>query len=178
MSITEDKPQDYESLLAQITHPKKRAFLENYPKFCVTVETAKAIGEGEWSIYHWKREDEVFNQAFTALKKVIDHTRLQKYEAELDKRVLGTPSKQSDILLMFGLKAFNPDKYREKPPMMAQIAGNVVIKMDIPPYRDEIESKEKPLALQEGKANERSVTTGTDKITSEALQGEEGVTDH
>ena len=147
--MTEDV--SYESLLAQITHPKKRAFLENYPTFCVTTQTAKAIGINEWVIYAWKREDGVFNQAFTELKKGIDHTRLQRYEAELDRRVLETPSKQSDILLMFGLKAFNPDKYREKPPMLTQIAGNITIKMDIPPYRDELPQAGAVLALPEAK---------------------------
>lgn len=138
MSMMENntEEQEYEELLAQITHEKKRAFLENYPKFCITKHTCEAIGIDESSIYIWRKKDEIFNNAFGELKKRIDNTRLQKYEAELDKRVLETPSKQSDILLMFGLKALHPDKYREKPATMTQLTGNITIKMDIPEYKE------------------------------------------
>lgn len=145
---TEDT--EYETLLSQITHEKKRAFLENYPTFCVTTQTAKSIGVDDRTVRRWVAGDDVFMSALSALKKEIDNTRLQRYEAELDRRVLETPSKQSDILLMFGLKAFNPDKYREKPITETRISGNVVIKMDIPPYRDELPPAESKLRLASG----------------------------
>jgi len=129
--------KSYEELLKLVTHPKKRLFLEQYPNFRVSALTCQAVGVAGSTIRSWYK-DEVFHSAFISLKKEIDADRLEKYERELDKRILDVPSKQSDILLMFGLKAGHPDKYREKPltPMMI---GNVTIKMDMPeelPYVD------------------------------------------
>ncbi len=79
----------------------------------------------------------MFSKQCNALKKEIDKTRLDRYEAELDKRVLTTPSKQSDILLMFGLKALKPDVYREKitGPL---IGGDIKIIMAIPGYDEKL----------------------------------------
>lgn len=142
-----------EELIAKITHPKQLAFLENLPKFnAIVKDTADATGISDYTPYLWLKVNKDFALAYLAVKKKIDDERLQRYEAELDKRVLQNPSKMSDVLLMFGLKAFSPNKYRERPVIDAQIVGDIVFKMDLPPYIDEVEGiKFKPKQLKEGK---------------------------
>ena len=132
----------YEQLLARVTHPKHRAFLENYPKFRITKTTAEAVGIGETTIYDWFLKCRPLREAFEALKKRIDAHRLQIYEAELDKRALEGTSKQSDILLMFALKAEAPDKYREKVNTIP-FTGNIKVELSVPrPQLMTIENKQ------------------------------------
>lgn len=123
-----------------ITHPKKLAFLENYKKFKRIHDTAKAIGVGVSTVYQWLQEDDVLSDKAEVIKKEIDAERLELYEAELDKRAL-TGSKQSDILLMFGLKALNRDKYEGKQAQAFQ--GTIIIQspMPKPDYVEGIEPK-------------------------------------
>ena len=135
----EKEPQEptYEELLAKITHPKQRAFLENYPTFMITKDTAEAIGVHEFTPYDWQTNDENYLLAFLALKKNIDNTRLQKYEKELEKRALGGESKHSDILLMFGLKAESPDKYRDKMTAIP-FTGSIKVELSVPRPGDQV----------------------------------------
>lgn len=150
-TITKDKEEEYESLLSQITHEKKRQFLEQWPIYCVNTDTTKAIGISKDVIYQWTAKDEIFNKAFKLLKKRVDNIRLQRYEAELDKRVLDTPSKQSDILLMFGLKAMHPDKYREKAVSETKLTGNITVKMALPrPGETPLIEVEEPIEITDG----------------------------
>ncbi len=113
------------------TTEKKQAFLDNYKEFGYITNTCRAIGVSYSRYYEWM-SDESFSSASSAIKKEIDNDRLDRYEAELDKRVLTAPSKQSDILLMFGLKALKPDVYREK--VTPLIGGDIKIIMAIPGY--------------------------------------------
>lgn len=146
------------SCIEDIKHPKKRLFLEKYPLFLTNVKTAEAIGVSEWTIDKWQQSDETFVTVFTSLKKKIDERRLQAYEAELDKRVLVNPSKQSDILLMFGLKAFNPNKYREK--SETKFSGEIVVRSAIPRPESWVQIQvEKPKQIPE--KTEPSVTEPT-----------------
>ena len=139
-----DPEPTYEELLAKINHPKQRAFLENYPKFKVYKHTAEAIGSAEMTFWHWTERCKDFKEALEALKKRVNQERLQLYEAELDKRALGGVSKQSDILLMFALKAEDPDKYREKVNAIP-VSGNIVVELAVPQGPEpkiEVETKE------------------------------------
>jgi len=113
---------------------KKQAFLENYPKIKGIVATCDAIGIDPKTYYNWLNADKLFFQKVQRVKKEVDDRRLQLYEAELDKRVM-FGSKQSDILLMFGLKALNPEKYRERPPE-TKLIGDITVKLAVPPYTD------------------------------------------
>lgn len=115
---------------SEITHPKKRAFLENYPKFQKVFETAKAVGVGESTVYAWQKEDELFQEQVESIKKKLDARRLELYEEELDKRALHG-SKNSDILLMFGLKSLNRDKYEGKG-IQQTFQGNIIVQSPIP----------------------------------------------
>ena len=121
----------------EIVHPKKIAFLENYPKFIGVVATCEAIDISPVTYWRWCNADEVFSKHCNDIKKEIGQRRLEKYEAELEKRALGGESKQSDILLMFGLKAEDPSKYREKQ-SIPMIMGDITIKMAIPAYDEKL----------------------------------------
>lgn len=129
--------------MSEITHPKKQAFLDNYPKVKRIIETCRATSIGTTKFYDWLRDDDVFKEAWETLKKEVDQQRLEQYEDELDKRALGGASKQSDILLMFGLKAFDPGKYREKPPE-TRLVGDIVVKLAVPAYTDTPILQEEP----------------------------------
>jgi hypothetical protein len=140
--------KSYEELLKEITHPKQRKFLELYPKYMVSSQVCEAMGIGESTPRSWYK-DGVFNNAFITLKKEIEAKRLELYEKELDKRVLESPSKQSDILLMFGLKAAHPTKYRDQ--VSQPLIGNVTIKMDIPrPWAEIVDVQPKELEDAKG----------------------------
>ena len=135
----------------ETTKRKKQAFLDNYPNFLRATKTAIAIGIDESCHYRWLEADEVYKQAFQSLKKEVDSDRLDRYEKELDKRALGGESKQSDILLMFGLKALDPSKYREKQ-TVPMIMGDITIKMAIPAYDEKLRLTEGNII--EGEAKE------------------------
>jgi len=133
-----------EELISRVDNGRKRAFLETFPIFETTRDTAKALGFTDWAVLKWQQSDGVFLQAFSALKKFIDARRLDDYEQELKRRALEGTSKHSDILLMFALKALNPDVYRDKPTLTAQLTGDITVKLAVPSYDDvpvAIESK-------------------------------------
>ena len=122
----------------KITHPKKLAFLQNYPKFKSITDTAKAVGIGRQTVYLWLEADKVFKDKLYSLKKEIDDELLERVEVEIEGRALGTkPSKMGDVLLMFLAKGLAPDKYRERPVIDKAIIGDVIVKLATPPYLDE-----------------------------------------
>ena len=162
-NITEE--QTVEQLIASITHPKKRAFLENYYKFINTKQTTMAIGVCETTPYDWFKTDKVFNEAYLRVKKRIDTDRLEEVEAEIHKRALEGLSKQSDILLIFEAKSLDPNKYREKP-VMIPISGDIIVRHMIP-RPPGVEVKQIKEGGRDGYREEESVTEGEDK----ALQG-------
>jgi len=160
MNNTEDIKE-----LKDIKHPKKRLFLETYPKLLRTVKTAEAIGVNESTVYRWLEADKLFQQALQALKKRIDTDRLEEVEAEIHKRALEGLSKQSDILLIFEAKSLDPGKYREKPAMIP-ISGDIIVRHMIP-RPPGVEVKQIKEGGRDGYREEESVTEGEDK----ALQG-------
>lgn len=137
------------------TAEKKQAFLDNYEKFNGVIATCEAIDISPVTYWRWCKADEVFSSECNALKKEIDKSRLDRYEAELDNRALGGESKQSDILLMFGLKALKPNVYREKV-ADTRLIGDITIKMAIPGY-------DESLRLTDGKVIEGEVINATEQ---------------
>ena len=125
-----------EEVFAQITHPKKRRFLEHYPRFKRINKTSKAIGIERRTFYNWEATDDVFKRAFRLVKDILDRELLEKVEAELEKRALKGVSKMSDVLLMFMAKALRPEVYREKAPD-TRLTGEVTIKLALPGRRYE-----------------------------------------
>lgn len=115
----------------KITHPKKLAFLENYPRFKKIVETCRATAIGTTKFYGWLKEDSLFQERWEAQKREIDTARLEEYEDELDKRALGKKdARMSDVLLMFGLKSLD-ERYRDRQPRVPFI-GDITIKLSVP----------------------------------------------
>ena len=119
------------------TAEKKQLFLDKYPVLLRATKTAEAIGIAERTHYDWLSSDEVYNTAFTELKKRVDSDRLEQIETEIHNRAMGGESKQSDILLMFEAKALDPGKYREKQ-AIPMIMGDITIKMAIPAYDEKL----------------------------------------
>lgn len=119
------------------TAEKKQAFLDNYATFDGIMAVCEAIDINYSTYWRWMQGDEVFSKQCTALKKEVDSKRLDRYEKELDNRALGGTSKQSDILLMFGLKALKPGVYREQVSTHPLI-GDIKIVMAIPGYDESL----------------------------------------
>jgi len=132
----------------KIKHPKKLAFLENYPKFLFATKTAEAIGIDESTHYEWLNGDKAYSQAFQEIKKKIYAKRLEENEAEIHRRGLN----KSDLLLIFETKALAPERYREKPPE-TRLIGDITVKLSVPPYTDHpvLPPEAAPKQLKEGK---------------------------
>lgn len=148
MQEIEDKETeelDFESLFKQIKHDKKRLFLENYPKFRVITQTCEAIGIDDSTVRSWYK-DSIFNDAFSALKKEVSQKLILLHEKNIDNVAFAdkTPAQSRIFGSLVRLRAEAPDKYREKPVTETRISGNVVIRMDIPPYRDELPEGKMP----------------------------------
>ena len=148
---------------------KKQAFLDIYTKIRNINDSCKAVTIGTHRFYDWLDDDEGFKQAWQDLKKDIDADRLAKYEAELDKRAL-FGSKQSDILLMFGLKSLNPQRYRENAPE-TRLIGDITVKLGVPSYSPvPIEMKD----IKQLKEGDNAIQiTGSTEGSKQEVNGEE-----
>lgn len=131
---------DLSTLISQIKHPKKLAFLEVYPTKCVSKHTAEAIGITEWTHYNWLRKDTVYNTAFTALKKEIEAHLIEIHEQNIDNVAFSkdTPAQSRIFGSLVRLRAIAPDKYRERPLIDKAIIGDITVKLATPPYNDEV----------------------------------------
>ena len=131
----QDEPEpSYEQLLAKITHPKQRAFLENYHKFGEITATANAVGTSRFAVWHWQQNGgELFKNAFNALKKEYDAHLLLQHERNLDNIAFDPEAaSQSRVLAsIFITKALAPDKYREKVATIP-FTGNIKLELSVP----------------------------------------------
>ena len=73
---------------------------------------------------------------------------------------------------MFGLKALNPEKYREKPPATTQLVGNITVKMDIPEYYIPQITVEQPEGFQIAEYKPHPELTDGNTVEGEAKEGE------
>jgi AcrR family transcriptional regulator len=113
--------------MARITrslHHKRAKFLEHYKELCVISKAAEAAGIQRRTFYDWLEKSAEFKAAFEDARKHVS----EKLEAEAIRRAydgveepvfykglqIGTIRKYSDTLLIFLLKAADPEKYREK----------------------------------------------------------------
>ena len=123
------------------SHPKKEAFLINYPTFMRISKTATAIGIDRTTIHNWLNKDTVFNNAFIAIKKELDRELLERHEASLNEMVFDpkTPAMVRFLGHCFRMKALAPEKYREKPLIDKAVIGDIVIKWEtMPAYADRL----------------------------------------
>ena len=89
-----------------IVASKKQAFLAVYAQTGNLSEAAKAVGMHRNTHYRWLREDEDYAAAYEAAQFEVGDT----LEAEAIRRA----NAGSDTLLIFLLKGFKPDKYKER----------------------------------------------------------------
>jgi transposase-like protein len=150
---TKETEDEYEVLLSQINHPVKLAFLEQYPKFRIVNETCRALGISDRTVRAWRKQDETFNAAFTALKKEILEDLIARHEKNIDDVAFDkiTPAQSRIFGSLVKLRAYDPDRYREKTVAEHRISGNVTVKMAIPRPGEIPEiSVDKPLEIESG----------------------------
>lgn len=150
--MAEDKEETLEELKAKITHPGKLAFLEQYPKFKRVMITAQTIGVSDSTIRVWRREDETFNTAFHALKKEITQELIAIHEQNIDDVCLATdtPAQSRIFGSLVKLRAYDPDRYREKSVTETKLTGNITVKMAIPRPNDPQITEVKPEQIEDG----------------------------
>lgn len=111
--------------------PKKAAFLTAYVQTATISHAAKAAGIDRTTHYRWLENDAEYAKAFDAAHS----DAVERLEAEAVRRAadgvdepvfykgepVGYVRKYSDTLLIFLLKAANPEKYRER--ISAELTG-------------------------------------------------------
>ena len=129
----DDKPKTSTELISLVTETKQRQFLDNYEKCNRRItKTADAIGVNESTVHYWQNHSDVFAQAFQALKKELDYTRIEDYLDNI-KQIAFDPKvpPQSRLLgSFFELKALDP-KYKDRQDI-PQVATQIVIHTNIP----------------------------------------------
>ena len=127
-----------------ITHPKKLAFLQNYPKFQSITATAEAIGIHRDTVHRWLNKDDpqgsgdvIFISEFSRIKKELEAELIEKHEANIDNVAFGdkTPAQSRIFGSLVRLRAIAPEKYRERPPE-TRLIGDITVKLAVPPYTD------------------------------------------
>lgn len=118
----------------------KKKFLGSFARTGNITESCDAVGiQRRSTVYDWKREDPDFLAEF----EEAEAESVERLEAEVRRRgadgydepvfhqgaVCGTVRKYSDTLLIFLMKARNPEKFRDKPPVSidANAQGGVQI---------------------------------------------------
>ena len=124
--MSEEK--SFDELLPLITHPKKRAFLENYPTLLITRDTCQAIGIGKTTFYRWLNEDSILRDAWNVLKKEVAAHRLEEAEGEAHRRGMA----KSDLLLLAELNYLTGGKWSPKT-ASATFVGDTTILFAFPP---------------------------------------------
>ena len=131
-------------IVSKITHPKKLAFLQNYPKFQSITATAEAIGIHRDTVHRWLNKDDpqgsgdvIFISEFNRIKKEIEAELIEKHEKNIDNVAFGdkTPAQSRIFGSLVRLRAIAPEKYRERPPE-TRLIGDIVVKLAVPPYTD------------------------------------------
>lgn len=127
------KELSIEQLISKITHPNKKAFLENYPLFGISKETALAIGVSEYTIPYWLRTDKLFNDTFTTLKKELQRKLIEVHSKNIHDVALDTktPAQSRIFGSLVILRAEEPEKWREKPQAIP-LTGEITVIHKIP----------------------------------------------
>ena len=109
--------------LTTINHPKKAALLTAYAACGTVTKAAEVANTARGNHRLWRAKDPAYAEAFEEAKEAFK----EKLEEEayrraidgcqepivFDGRVIGHRLKYSDTLMIFMLKALDPDKYRE-----------------------------------------------------------------
>ena len=93
------------ALFQEFRHPK-RAFLQAYLRCGQITKAARAAHIHDTMHYYWKKTDPHYAAAFEEARELA----AQHLEDEAVRRALGG----SDVLLIFLLKGFMPEKYKDR----------------------------------------------------------------
>lgn len=117
------------------TPERAAAFCAALAETCNVGKACEAIGIGRTTAYEWRDADETFAQMWDAALKVgvsvLEDEATRRGHDGVDEPVFhqgqqcGTIRKYSDTLLIFLLKAHNPEKYREN--SKVEIAGHLAV---------------------------------------------------
>jgi len=142
--VTQDKSLDLqgdiERVIARITHPKKRLFLDNFQVFGEVSKAAEATGVCRRTAYVWLSNDEVFSTAFEAVKKVAERELLEKHLKNIREIAFDPEVKPGARLVasFFEVKKLDPS-YRDRLAANNTFIREIVVHSAIPwpKYDDE-----------------------------------------
>ena len=84
----------------------KDIFIREFPNFGTITATCNAIGLDRGTVLSWRRRDPVFEAKFVEADSYVTEA--------LEKTAMARALRDSDTLLIFLLKARNPDKYKDR----------------------------------------------------------------
>jgi len=125
---------------------KKNRFLEELRKDGHAIQSAGRVGVGVSTLYAHRAQDPEFAAAWEEAADEGEQAQAAALAAEADRRALhgveepvfhrgevcGFVRKYSDNLLMFRLKALQPEKYRER----HEVTGNLTLRQVMHGLRD------------------------------------------
>jgi hypothetical protein len=107
----------------KIRHPKKKIFLERYRISGNVSDAARVAGISRQTFYEWRERDKKFAELATVAEQealdLMEHEAWRRAVSGVKKPVyqsgkkVGVVREYSDVLLIFLLKARDPEKYRE-----------------------------------------------------------------
>ncbi|OGN89789.1 MAG: hypothetical protein A2158_01600 [Chloroflexi bacterium RBG_13_46_14] len=117
---------------------RRKRFLDGYRKHHAVGRAARYAGISRRQVYRWIENSKEFAQEFEDVKREV----IEQLEMEADRRAMkgvrkpvfyqGLPvghiQEYSDSLLMFRLKALDPEKYRERHEVSGPDGGPIQIK--------------------------------------------------
>lgn len=107
--VTDGKPENPPAPLIPF-HAKKEhmqdIFLEHFPRLGTITATCNAIGLNRGTVLMWRKRDPEFEQRFNEADGRITDA--------LEGTAMARALRESDTLLIFLLKARNPDKYKDR----------------------------------------------------------------
>lgn len=115
LAIIEQEQAGEEMTNVQVVAAKKKAFLAVYSQTGNVSHSADAVGMHRNTHYRWLRTDEDYVAAYEAAQFEVGDT----LEAEAIRRA----KENSDTLLIFLLKGFKPEKYKER--VYSEITGRL-----------------------------------------------------
>ena len=147
--MSDDKEESLEDLISKIDNTNQLAFLEQYPRFKYINKTAEAVGIADSTVRGWYRED-VFTNAFNALKKDVQRELIEAHEQNIDDVCLNekTPAQSRIFGSLVKLRALDPNRYRDNMP--TKVEHEVIHTMRfVLPDGKEYKAKELPGTFKE-----------------------------
>jgi hypothetical protein len=125
------------ALFPTITHPKKRAWLLTFAACGSIKKTARALQTDHKLHYYWLAHDPTYLDAFDAAKHLATQTLADeavrrgrdglKRAVYYKGQIVGYEREYSDTLLIFLLKAWQPEIYGDKTKHDHVVSGDITV---------------------------------------------------